>query len=99
MAGWSNGFRGWRGGGGPGRHGPGRNLYTYLPDPTNIIVEAYADLLEVCGAVTRLAELSLHTAVSLHHKKLAGTHGEPVGEDGTAQQLIVIGMGEVFVNV
>ncbi len=32
---------------GPGRHGPGRNLYTYLPDPTNIIVEAYADLLEV----------------------------------------------------
>jgi catechol 2,3-dioxygenase len=32
---------------GPGRHGPGRNLYTYLPDPNNIIVEAYADLLEV----------------------------------------------------
>jgi catechol 2,3-dioxygenase len=32
---------------GPGRHGPGRNLYTYLPDPDNTIVEAYADLLEV----------------------------------------------------
>jgi catechol 2,3-dioxygenase len=32
---------------GPGRHGPGRNLYTYLPDPDDIIVEAYADLLEV----------------------------------------------------
>jgi catechol-2,3-dioxygenase len=32
---------------GPGRHGPGRNLYTYIPDPDNIIVEAYADLLEV----------------------------------------------------
>ena len=25
---------------GPGRHGPGRNLYTYLPDPDNVIVEA-----------------------------------------------------------
>ena len=32
---------------GPGRHGPGRNLYTYLPDPDNVIVEGYADLLEV----------------------------------------------------
>jgi catechol-2,3-dioxygenase len=32
---------------GPGRHGPGRNLFTYLPDPDNTIVEAYADLLTV----------------------------------------------------
>jgi catechol 2,3-dioxygenase len=32
---------------GPGRHGPGRNLYTYIPDPHNAIVEGYADLLEV----------------------------------------------------
>jgi catechol 2,3-dioxygenase len=32
---------------GPGRHGPGRNLYTYLPDPDRTIVEAYADLLVV----------------------------------------------------
>ncbi|MGH2872282.1 MAG: VOC family protein [Solirubrobacteraceae bacterium] len=32
---------------GPGRHGPGRNLYAYLPDPDGTIVEAYADLLEV----------------------------------------------------
>jgi catechol-2,3-dioxygenase len=32
---------------GPGRHGPGRNLYAYLPDPDNTIVEAYADLLTV----------------------------------------------------
>jgi catechol-2,3-dioxygenase len=32
---------------GPGRHGPGRNLFTYLPDPDNTIVEAYADLLQV----------------------------------------------------
>lgn len=32
---------------GPGRHGPGRNLFTYLPDPDETIVEAYADLLVV----------------------------------------------------
>lgn len=32
---------------GPGRHGPGRNLFTYIPDPDNTIVEGYADLLEV----------------------------------------------------
>jgi len=32
---------------GPGRHGPGRNLYTYIPDPDNTIIEAYADLLQV----------------------------------------------------
>lgn len=32
---------------GPGRHGPGRNLYTYLPDPEHTIVEGYADLLAV----------------------------------------------------
>jgi catechol 2,3-dioxygenase len=32
---------------GPGRHGPGRNLYTYIPDPENVIVEGYADLLQV----------------------------------------------------
>ena len=32
---------------GPGRHGPGRNLYTYTPDPDNAIVEAYADLLVI----------------------------------------------------
>jgi catechol 2,3-dioxygenase-like lactoylglutathione lyase family enzyme len=32
---------------GPGRHGPGRNLYAYLPDPDNTIVEGYADLLQI----------------------------------------------------
>jgi catechol 2,3-dioxygenase-like lactoylglutathione lyase family enzyme len=32
---------------GPGRHGPGRNLYTYTPDPENAIVEGYADLLAI----------------------------------------------------
>lgn len=32
---------------GPGRHGPGRNIYTYLADRDNIIVEGYTDLVQV----------------------------------------------------
>ena len=32
---------------GPGRHGPGRNLFTYTPDLDNAIIEAYADLLVI----------------------------------------------------
>jgi len=36
---------------GVGRHGPGRNLYTYLPDPENVIVEGYADLLQIVDEV------------------------------------------------
>jgi catechol-2,3-dioxygenase len=32
---------------GPGRHGPGFNIYTYLLDPAGAIVEAYADLLQI----------------------------------------------------
>jgi catechol 2,3-dioxygenase len=32
---------------GVGRHGPGRNLFTYVPDPCNVIVEAYSDLLRI----------------------------------------------------
>jgi len=32
---------------GPGRHGPGLNLYTYTPDPDGAIVEAYADLMRI----------------------------------------------------
>lgn len=32
---------------GPGRHGPGFNLFTYLIDPDGTVVEAYADLLRI----------------------------------------------------
>ena len=37
---------------GVGRHGPGRNLYAYAPDPENVIVEAFADLLHVQNEAT-----------------------------------------------
>jgi catechol 2,3-dioxygenase-like lactoylglutathione lyase family enzyme len=29
---------------GPGRHGPGYNIFTYLPDPAGALLEAYTDL-------------------------------------------------------
>lgn len=32
---------------GPGRHGPGLNIFTYLPDPAGAIVEAYTDLQQI----------------------------------------------------
>lgn len=32
---------------GPGRHGPGFNLYTYLPDPNGVLIEGYADLQKI----------------------------------------------------
>jgi hypothetical protein len=32
---------------GPGRHGPGFNLYTYLPEPNGACIEGYADLLRI----------------------------------------------------
>jgi catechol 2,3-dioxygenase len=32
---------------GPVRHGPGFNVATYLPDPDGVIIEVYADLLQI----------------------------------------------------
>jgi catechol 2,3-dioxygenase len=32
---------------GPGRHGPGNNLFTYHPDPSGALVEYFADILRV----------------------------------------------------
>jgi catechol 2,3-dioxygenase len=42
---------------GPGRHGPGANLFTYTPDPDGAIVEAYADMQRIDNeAVHRLGD-------------------------------------------
>jgi [glutamine synthetase] adenylyltransferase / [glutamine synthetase]-adenylyl-L-tyrosine phosphorylase len=55
-----------------------------------------ADLLEVCAAMTGLAETAIADTVAAHHRWLAETHGNPVGaESGSAQQLIVVGMGKL----
>ena len=54
-----------------------------------------ADLAEVCKNMTRLAEVGIHAAVSMHHRALAAVHGEPRDEGGLLQQLVVIGMGKL----
>ena len=55
-----------------------------------------APLEEVVGAVTRLAELSIDAAVTLHHAILARTFGEPLGAESDApQRLAVVGMGKL----
>jgi [glutamine synthetase] adenylyltransferase / [glutamine synthetase]-adenylyl-L-tyrosine phosphorylase len=55
-----------------------------------------ADLLEVCAAMTRLADLAVSVTVASHHRWLAETHGSPIGaESGAPQKLIVVGMGKL----
>jgi glutamate-ammonia-ligase adenylyltransferase len=55
-----------------------------------------ANLLEVCAAMTRLADVATSVTVAAHHRWLAETHGNPIGaESGAAQKLIVIGMGKL----
>lgn len=56
----------------------------------------YANLDEVVGTMTQLAEITIRTAVARLHGDLAATHGEPRGAtNGTPQQLHVVGMGKL----
>ncbi len=53
-------------------------------------------LTEVCATMTTLAEVALQAAVAMHANELSAAHGAPIGaETGTAQALIVIGMGKL----
>ena len=54
-----------------------------------------ADLSEVVGTMTALAELSIRAAVAGHARELAAVHGTPIGADGVPQDLIVVGMGKL----
>jgi [glutamine synthetase] adenylyltransferase / [glutamine synthetase]-adenylyl-L-tyrosine phosphorylase len=55
-----------------------------------------APLTEVCGVMTRFAEIAIGHTVDLHSRLLAARHGDPIGaESGMAQSLIVIGMGKL----
>jgi len=55
-----------------------------------------ADLDEVVSTVTRLAEITIRTAVTRLHMDLASIHGEPrSATDNAPQQLHVIGMGKL----
>ena len=55
-----------------------------------------ADLAEVVEAMTRLAEVAVEAAVTCHTAELVARYGMPRGaQSGTAQELIVIGMGKL----
>jgi [glutamine synthetase] adenylyltransferase / [glutamine synthetase]-adenylyl-L-tyrosine phosphorylase len=55
-----------------------------------------ADLREVCGTMTRLAEIAIATTVDSHHRWLAHAHGEPLAsESGQPQRLMVVAMGKL----
>jgi len=66
-------------------------LHTMVRDLTG-----RAPLTEVCATLTTLADVALQAAVALHANQLNAAHGAPIGaETGTAQALIVIGMGKL----
>lgn len=54
-----------------------------------------ADLDEVTGSMTALAELALRTALDFLHADLAGVYGEPLDVEGRPQRLLVVGMGKL----
>ncbi len=53
------------------------------------------DLHEVLRTVSALAEVTVNFALNQHSQWLQAIHGEPVGENGEKQSLIVVGMGKL----
>lgn len=54
-----------------------------------------ADLAEVVGTTTALAELAVQSAVAAHARELAAVHGVPTSAAGVPQDLLVVGMGKL----
>ena len=54
-----------------------------------------ADLTEVVGTMTALAELSIQAGVAAHAQELAAIHGTPRDSAGVPQDLLVVGMGKL----
>ncbi len=58
-----------------------------------------ADLEEVTGAMTLLADTTVDVALAVHRKVLVARHGEPrghgEGSDGAVQDFLCIGMGKL----
>jgi len=72
---------------GPGRHGPGRNIFTYASDPAGCVVEAYTDLLRIDdeAAYDPIDWSTIPTAMNLWGPEMpAGwdVHGVPVLDAG-----------------
>ena len=54
-----------------------------------------ANLAEVTGTLTTLAEVAVSTALDFHHRDLAAIHGEPLDAEGRPQRMLVVGMGKL----
>jgi glutamate-ammonia-ligase adenylyltransferase len=54
-----------------------------------------ADLAEVCGTMTALAEVCVARALDFHHARLAERHGAPLNPDGSPMRMVVVGMGKL----
>ena len=54
-----------------------------------------ADLAEVVGTYSALAEVCIAAALDFHHAALVARHGEPRDTHGRPQQLVVVGMGKL----
>jgi glutamate-ammonia-ligase adenylyltransferase len=54
-----------------------------------------ADLDEVMRTTTALAEVAVQVALEFLDRAQREIHGEPIGENGQAQQMIIIGMGKL----
>lgn len=54
-----------------------------------------ADLAEVVGTTTALAELAVQSAVAAHARELAAAYGVPTSAAGVPQDLLVVGMGKL----
>jgi len=54
-----------------------------------------ADLQEVTLTVSHLAEVAVQFALQHHTKWLEALYGQPIGESGGRQELIVVGMGKL----
>ena len=57
-------------------------------------IAGVADLAEVVGTVTALAELAVERALQVHGRVLAQRHGVPLSADGVPQDLLVVAMGK-----
>ncbi|MCO1333369.1 bifunctional [glutamate--ammonia ligase]-adenylyl-L-tyrosine phosphorylase/[glutamate--ammonia-ligase] adenylyltransferase [Microbulbifer sp. OS29] len=53
------------------------------------------DIPRVCLRLSELAELSICTAMTWHHKQLVVRYGEPRSCEGLAQSMVVLGMGKL----
>ena len=58
-------------------------------------IAAGASLAEIVETMTTLADVTTLFALDYHHKDLATRYGNPLGSDGQAQHLAIIGMGKL----